>query len=729
MRAGWPDPLEAVSESPTPDETATAPAGLSDEHKDAIRAAYARLKDALPGYRVRASQGRMIAAVARAFSRPGGAAVIEAPTGTGKSMAYLIPGLVLAQARKKQLVIATATVALQQQLVTRDIPQFLEVAGLDAEVVLAKGRQRYACVRNLHELGRGDDSPQEGLALGEPAAVAAWPRRPLPGEAEDVAELLQAINTGQWDGDIDAPPLPIHDETRSLITTSAGGCANRRCPWITQCPFVLARNQLREARIIVANQDLVLADLLLAGKGDEDATGGVLLPAPPDCLYVFDEAHHLAAKAIDRGSAELHLSDARRRIARLRQQVAMAYALVDRDRIGRLEVDAIETVCADYADDLEHIDEAINLAWVPEADEDTPTWRAPLGELPGDWRLRATALRESSSALVRWLIAATKAVLDAADTPGGQHELLVRDFGLARERIERQHALWWLWSTDDPEGSPPTARWLGLSRDGGLVCHASAVSAAGLLRKVLWQQAGGVVLTSATLSAGGDFRALAGQTGLPGHTELVSLPSPFDLPAQARLEVPAMRALPNDNDAHVAEVVEWLLQGLDWEAGNLVLFTSRRKLKAALEQLPSSRRAQVRAQGQQSKPALLEGHRAAIEAGEGSTLFGLASFGEGVDLPGKLCETVVITQLPFSVPTDPVDATYAEWLEANGRNAFVEVSVPNATRTLIQYCGRLIRNEDDRGRIVILDRRLVAKRYGAGMMRALPPFHRVIAAG
>src|SRR5690606_12062814 len=113
--------------------------------------------------------------------------------------------------------------------------------------------------------------------------------------------------------------------------------------------------------------------------------------------------------------------------------------------------------------------------------------------------------------------------------------------------------------------------------------------------------------------------------------------------------------------------------GLDWEAGNLVLFTSRRKLKAALELLPSSRRAQVRAQGQQSKPALLEGHRAAIEAGEGSTLFGLASFGEGVDLPGKLCETVVITQLPFSVPTDPVDATYAEWLEANGRNAFVEV--------------------------------------------------------
>ena len=117
---------------------------------------------------------------------------------------------------------------------------------------------------------------------------------------------------------------------------------------------------------------------------------------------------------------------------------------------------------------------------------------------------------------------------------------------------------------------------------------------------------------------------------------------------------------------------------------------------------------------------------AAIEAGKGSTLFGLASFGEGLDLPGKLCETVVITQLPFAVPTDPVGATYAEWLESRGRNPFIEVSIPEATRLLTQYCGRLIRNETDHGRIVLLDRRVVTKRYGSGMLKALPPFQRVI---
>jgi ATP-dependent DNA helicase DinG len=157
-----------------------------------------------------------------------------------------------------------------------------------------------------------------------------------------------------------------------------------------------------------------------------------------------------------------------------------------------------------------------------------------------------------------------------------------------------------------------------------------------------------------------------------------------------------------------------------------VLFTSRVKLDRVLQKLPIAQVRKVRAQGSLGKSQLVAEHCADIEAGKGSTLFGLASFGEGLDLPGKFCETVVITQLPFAVPTDPVGATYAEWLESRGRNPFIEVSVPEATRLLTQYCGRLIRSETDRGRIVLLDRRVVTKRYGSGMLRALPPFERLI---
>jgi ATP-dependent DNA helicase DinG len=233
-------------------------------------------------------------------------------------------------------------------------------------------------------------------------------------------------------------------------------------------------------------------------------------------------------------------------------------------------------------------------------------------------------------------------------------------------------------------------------------------------------------MTSATLSAGGNFRGFADAVGLPDDAVTLSLPSPFDLAAQARLEVPAMRTLPDAREAHAEEISEWLADNLDWDAGNLVLFTSRQKLDRVLQKLPIAQVRKVRAQGSLGKSQLIAEHISDIEEGRGSTLIGLASFGEGLDLPGKLCETVVITQLPFAVPTDPVGATYAEWLESRGRNPFIEVSIPEATRLLTQYCGRLIRNETDRGRIVLLDRRVVTKRYGSGMLKALPPFQRII---
>jgi len=318
-----------------------------------------------------------------------------------------------------------------------------------------------------------------------------------------------------------------------------------------------------------------------------------------------------------------------------------------------------------------------------------------------------------------------RAVVEMSEA-GPTQEALSRELGMGLERIDKQASTWRAWSTSDAEHAPPLARWVTLANDQQLVCHASSVSAGGLLRDVLWGNASGVVMTSATLSAGGNFRGFADAVGLPDDAVTLSLPSPFDLAAQARLEVPAMRSMPDAREEHAQEISDWLAANLDWDAGNLVLFTSRAKLDRVLQKLPIEHVRKVRAQGSLGKSQLVAEHIVDIEAGKGSTLFGLASFGEGLDLPGKLCETVVITQLPFAVPTDPVGATYAEWLESRGRNPFIEVSVPEATRLLTQYCGRLIRSESDRGRIVLLDRRVVTKRYGTGMLKALPPFQRVI---
>jgi ATP-dependent DNA helicase DinG len=451
----------------------------------------------------------------------------------------------------------------------------------------------------------------------------------------------------------------------------------------------------------------------------------VILPKPDEVLYIFDEGHHVPSKAIDRGAAEVHMSAAVRQLSRLGRQIHAAYSLTDKEVIGKLTLDAGDEKLQELSDALEELEKDIRLHWLPSPDDDEPMYRGSLGQLPESWVEHARVLYVFTGEIERWVGAVRRAVLEMTES-GPTNEALSRELGMALERIDRQLRTWRAWSSEDREGSPPLARWVTMSGDQQLVCHASSVSAGGLLRSVLWENASAVVMTSATLSAGGNFRNFADAVGLPDGALTLSLPSPFNLAEQARLEVPALRALPDAREEHAQEISDWLAANLDWNAGNLVLFTSRAKLDRVLQKLPIECVRKVRAQGSLGKTQLVAEHIADIEAGKGSTLFGLASFGEGLDLPGKLCETVVITQLPFAVPTDPVGATYAEWLESRGRNPFIEVTVPEATRLLTQYCGRLIRTETDRGRIVLLDRRVVLKRYGERMLNALPPFARVI---
>ena len=696
---------------------------LADSTKDAIRASYARIKSGLPGFRARASQGRMIAEVAKALGQTGGVAVIEAPTGTGKSMAYLIAGVEVARFQKKRLLIATATVALQEQLVQRDIPQYLRLNGMEAKVALAKGRGRYLCPRNLAMATASlNDSGQMGLA-GMDADLAIWLKPPTPRDKQALVKLSAAFDHREWDGDMDTAPEPVSDLLRPMVTTSAGGCTSRKCAHFMVCPFFAARRAVDDAEIIVANQDLVLADLTM--PGEDEGWGGIILPRPDETLYIFDEGHHVAAKAIDRGTAEVYMNLSARQLSRLGRQVHAAYSLTDKESIGKLSLDKGDEKLQELSNALEELEREIRLGWLPDPAEAEPMYRGSLGQLPEPWVEHARALSVYTDEIQRWLNAVRRAVVEMTDG-GPTQEALSRELGIALERIGKQASTWHAWSSSDPDDAPPLARWVTLGGDQQLVCHASAVSAGGLLRSVLWGNASGVLMTSATLSAGGNFRGFADSVGLPDDAVTLSLPSPFDLATQARLEVPAMRTLPDAREAHAEEISEWLAEHLDWNAGNLVLFTSRAKLDRVLQKLPIAHVRKVRAQGSLGKSQLVAEHCADIEAGKGSTLFGLASFGEGLDLPGKLCETVVITQLPFAVPTDPVGATYAEWLESRGRNPFIEVSIPEATRLLTQYCGRLIRNETDRGRIVLLDRRVVTKRYGSGMLRALPPFERII---
>lgn len=697
-------------------EKVEAPRALNDAMKAAIRDAYAKLQANTPGFSTRRSQSQMIGVVSRALSHSGGVGVVEAPTGVGKSLGYLTAGVPIALATKKKLVISTGTVALQSQLVERDIPNFLKATGIEATVALAKGRTRYLCTRNAAE-AHGDGA-QEGMFEDEQPLFD----RPLaPIEMDLAQKLSKDFLEGRWNGDLDNAPETISNTLRSRITTPASGCAGRKCAYSAQCAVLRTRNTVREAQIVVTNHALLLSALSI-GESDN---GQPLIAPPSDMLLVLDEGHHIGNVAIDQGAASLALDEMAKRTGRLQVLIAASYRAVDKDKLGNLLPNEAIEAAAKVSKQLKAFRDVIDRSWRPDPAAQEPMWRAPNGRLPEIWKDDIEAIADDTRSLFNWAHAALAQVAKGKPEDAAR-ERLQRNLGMALEMIEQQHNLWTAWRREDKEGQPPMARWVTLSRDGDLILHGSPVSAAHVLRKLLWDEVDSVVMTSATLTGGGDFQSLAIDNGIPEEAEMVSLASPFDLPNQAELIVPAFPVTPDDKVGHPKEIASYLVRELDWTKGSMVLFTSRWKMEKVAELMPAAQRKQVLVQGEGAKQKMIDEHLRRTAAGEGSVLFGLNSFGEGLDLPGEACTTVVITQVPFAVPTDPQTSTLSEWFESRGLNAFNLIAIPHALRTLTQFSGRLIRTSTDTGRVIILDSRLLTRRYGKRIIDALPPFKRVI---
>jgi len=697
-------------------EKVEAPRALNDDMKAAIRDAYAKLQANTPGFSTRRSQSQMIGVVSRALSHSGGVGVVEAPTGVGKSLGYLTAGVPIALATKKKLVISTGTVALQSQLFERDIPNFLKATGIEATVALAKGRTRYLCTRNAAE-AHGDGA-QEGMFEDEQPLFD----RPLaPIEMDLAQKLSKDFLEGRWNGDLDNAPETISNTLRSRITTPASGCAGRKCAYSAQCAVLRSRNTVREAQIVVTNHALLLSALSI-GESDN---GQPLIAPPSDMLLVLDEGHHIGSVAIDQGAASLALDEMAKRTGRLQVLIAASYRAVDKDKLGNLLPNEAIEAAAKVSKQLKAFRDVIDRSWRPDPAAQEPMWRAPNGRLPEIWMADIEAIADDTRSLFNWAHAALAQVAKGKPEDAAR-ERLQRNLGMALEMIEQQHNLWTAWRREDKEGQPPMARWITLSRDGDLILHGSPVSAAHVLRKLLWDEVDSVVMTSATLTGGGDFQSLAIDNGIPAEAEMVSLASPFDLPNQAQLIVPAFPVTPDDRERHPKEVAKYLVKELDWGKGSIVLFTSRWKMEKVAELMPAAQRKLMLVQGEGAKRKMIDEHLRRTAAGEGSVLFGLNSFGEGLDLPGEACTTVVITQVPFAVPTDPQTSTLSEWFESRGLNAFNLIAIPHALRTLTQFSGRLIRTSTDTGRVIILDSRLLTRRYGKRIIDALPPFKRVI---
>ncbi|MFW5450820.1 MAG: ATP-dependent DNA helicase DinG [Methylophagaceae bacterium] len=646
--------------------------------------------------------------------------VVEAPTGVGKTLAYLAGAIDTAINSKKTLIISTATVNLQQQLINKDLPEFIAATNKKINFVQAKGRGRYVCLRNLQNATEG--LQQESLIVDNVVSLRTVKT------SSSAKQLRKSFEQKSWDGDRDNWPETINTSVWNAISTDSASCAGKSCNHYKECPYYAMRRKVSGAHIVVANHDLVLSDVELGG--------GVVLPHPKAAIYVIDEAHMLPNKAIEHATKQLSF-------AQINQTIETADNAVKRlsstlhSRRNELQ-NIIPELRSDLSAVSEHLQQ-LELLLQSESfvldllggriNEPRLHWGSPLVSamvLPIEALLqRAVNIVKYFSLFNKWFIDA----LDKRQITRHIAEIWLPIVGTVETVFSGLIELSMLFLEKDMDGVPPNVRWLSVgtsSKEKTLIINAGPISAAEFLDENIWKKAHGVVLTSATLRGLGVFNKFRGEAGLTsyGSSHFLSVGSPFDYQKQATLSLPRMLSTPNEDACRWQdEVVRKLDIIIDKSEGSLVLFTSNKVMRYVYQKIPNNLRKQVLLQGADlSAKKMVETHKERIDSGRGSIIFGMDRFAEGVDLPGSYCSHVVVTKIPFPVFMRPIEQAKREWVTKCGGNAFTELSLPAASIRIIQACGRLLRKETDMGRITILDSRMSQKSYGKTLMEYLPNY-------
>jgi ATP-dependent DNA helicase DinG len=687
----------------------------------------------LPGFVSRPTQHQMMAAVFNTLSRTRhmlsaeegdlpnqgeSILIVEGPTGTGKSLAYLLPAIIAANLYKKHLVVSSATVMLQEQLANKDIPFVAQHAGIPVTYAIAKGRGRYACPQKLYQLLM--QNAQTDL-IGDNDNISLAAEKKLHAyELSKLQQLAHQLGEKNWTGDRDSLNEEVSDPLWSRITNDRHGCLKRECAYFKGCPFYEARDRLETVDVIVVNHDLLLADLAMGG--------GVILPSPKDTFYCIDEAHHLSAKAVEQFSAAHTLHGTIAWLEKLHGAIGKAESLLAEYSITQKAQYAIDVI----RENLQTLSHALEGLFAQNFN--MAIYRCAHGILPKGFELFCGQLLPAIQSLLTILqnlqdVLKRKKAKQEGKISDALFDRLATDLGFFSGRVENLQAVWQLLVTDAEPNHPPIAKWIVAEKTPGHIEYtlcASPVRASHLLAKRLWKQSAGAVLTSATLRSLGSFEKLLAETGLNHYPETtcITLPSPFNLKQQGQLRIPPMKADPTNPVAHTQELIKLMpnLIALDKHEGTLVLFSSKKQMLEVAESLPPRWQKTLLIQGSQPKEQLIKTHFSRVAENKASVLFGLASFAEGLDLPGKACTHLIIAKLPFSMPDDPVSQTLAEWISLRGGNPFAEMTLPEASIRLIQAVGRLIRSETDYGVVTILDTRLTSKAYGRLLKQNLPPF-------
>jgi ATP-dependent DNA helicase DinG len=690
-------------------------------------------------YEDRPAQREMARLIAGLYSR-GGIGLLEAGTGVGKSLGYLVPALRWAAANGERTIVSTNTITLQEQLVGKDLP-FLAVALADQKVrfALLKGWRNYLCLQRLEQARGGETQLFDDAAVGEIEALAEWAARTTDGS---LAELI----------------VPPRHEVWDEVSAEADLCTRLRCPHFDGCFVFAARRLAAQADVVVVNHHLLMADIAVR-RSSQNWNEAAVLPAYT--RIVIDEGHHLE----DAASAHLGHTVTRRGLQRLfgrleRRGKGLLPALERKlssapDLLSVASLDLVRARLAPAAQaarllatrvcDL--LDEWLTARGdaqvrLTEAFDDEPVWRAGLTAALDDL-LREIELLADGLRMVRERLETDQKREEELAPLMNELRGVSRRLGNAADAL--RHAL------RPASGGAPRVRWIeaktggrpvrgGGSDEGGgseagggdarnITVASVPLDLAPVLREDLFRRVETAVITSATLAVADGFGFIAGRLGLDQddvEPATAALPSPFDYPSQALLAIPTDFPAPNeDAPGHFRRVVQAsadLIEAAD--GGVFLLFTSHRDVREAarvLRALGADARWPLLVHGEEPRDSLLRRFRQLGNA----VLVGTTSFWEGVDVPGRALRGLLLARVPFRVPSEPVTAAQCEAIEAAGGDAFRDYMVPHAALRLKQGFGRLIRTADDHGAVVLCDPRVVRKSYGRSLIEGLPPARRI----
>ena len=658
-----------------------------------------------PQFEHRPEQVEMLRAVTEALSE-GKHLMVEASTGVGKSVAYLVPAALWAMENNTRVVVSTNTINLQDQLINKDIPDIREALELNVRAAVLKGRSNYLCPRRLEALRRRKlEKPEEIRVLGK---VLVW--------------LLESTSGDRGELNLNGPR---EREIFHRISAEDQGCTTETCVQRMggACPFYRARQAAQSAHLIIVNHALLLADV---------ATGNRVLPEYN--YLIVDEAHHLE----DATTNALSFRVSQYEIERLLRELggpksgALGWALEATEGVLSPTDHAAFNDLVQSATDLafrlqEHIRYFFDTVdrFLIEQRDSQPV--GPYGQqvrvLPAtrvqpSWELVEIAWEDNQRSLHNLLDTVQKIAQAAAELT----ELLPKEmqdvYGQLADLYLRLSEIQDHLSALVFEPDPDRIYWVEIKPDGrGLSLHAAPLHIGPLMQRYLWHEKDCVILTSATLTTAGEFDYLRGRLYAEEAYEL-ALGSPFDYETAALLYIANDIPEPNDRRGHQRELERALVRLCRATGGRtLVLFTSYAQLRATSQRIApilAEDDIMVYEQGEVASPhALLETFRSTEKA----VLLGTRAFWEGVDVPGEALSVLVIAKLPFAVPSDPIVASRAETFE----DPFYQYQLPEAILTFRQGFGRLIRTQFDRGVVVVLDKRILTKQYGRAFTESLPP--------